>query len=456
LSSVWTAELTVVSATATPGSSAGAGGGAVGTAAGYCLMAADKHGNLFALTGAAAIASFGAGPTYEWQASFGARYKLTTGGGLNDGADPFTWHTYDGSFGTNGAVATGLTQANGSNGAAYFSGGTLAIVKDFGGGTLTYVTPLGNIVRSLAEMNGGAANNDDPLFPVGHGHQIDATDPTPVGGGQETSLLKDFWCLKDGARVYGHSLLPGDRGTWNFWQYDPGSVATDGSGDALNGYLQSLDFSQAQIVSTFVFGLGYSAAQNDWRTPFEFPNVNRGTDMDQAREHGVLWRAGPDITNEQVLNVERTFDGGRSWQRFQAYFDPTSSNSSPSINWFAQKLYLTWHDGSHIRTSVSVDGGQNWTVPGTFPYTGTNPRHIIDKEGGVGLYFFFVSNDLKVARSFDGGNSFVDGAPLLVVAGVGAQQIDADFAPDGSVVLSLFVGVTWTKYRSRDFGASWL
>ncbi len=87
-------------------------------------------------------------------------------------------------------------------------------------------------------------------------------------------------------------------------------------------------------------------------------------------------------------------------------------------------------------------------------FAGTNPRRLIDPDGGPTLLFFITSGgDLQAALTYDGGASYL--GPFTVVADVGAQQIDAEWAPDGSIVLTYSTGGFWRQKRSRDQGRSW-
>jgi hypothetical protein len=345
---------------------------------------------------------------------------------------------------------------------AFTGGGTITMTKDDAGDLFTATSPIGTISFALSSLDPFLApfpsyKNPTPMVPQGYGAQFTLASPTfafPEYAVLYEAQFSNIVAQENGVTYKTYPLTAASHDQFypdNGLAFDPlaGTVfdvfapfwvnTQEVSDQKLTAQVTVPDFPAYRIFTY-------------WRS---LGSMTRGSDMEMAREHGLLWRAAPDTATGNSLLVARSFNNGRDWQPFTAYTDPAAANAWPSLNWFAQKLWLTWHDGANIRQSVSVDGGQNWTMPGTFPYAGTNPRHIIDKECGLGLYFFFSGSDLKVARSFDGGQTFIDGSPLTAVAGIGAQQVDAAFAPDGSIVLTVFVAMAWTHYRSRDFGASW-
>src|SRR5207253_2287168 len=128
--------------------------------------------------------------------------------------------------------------------------------------------------------------------------------------------------------------------------------------------------------------------------------------------------------------------------------------NSPTLTWGNSGLYLCWHNGNNIVESKSLDGGASWEMPVTLPFTGTNPRRLSDKNGG-GSFYFFINNsgDAQVAISYDGGISFY--GPFPIVTNIGAQQLDAEWAPDSSIVFSYSDAGIWKQLRSRDLGRTW-
>jgi hypothetical protein len=95
-------------------------------------------------------------------------------------------------------------------------------------------------------------------------------------------------------------------------------------------------------------------------------------------------------------------------------------------------------------------------MPTTLPFAGTNPRKVIDRQGFGAWYFVFQSAGLQCYISSDNNATF-DG-PFLVVASPPAiaQQIDAEFVPNGSLLVSIFIAGVLSQFRSNDLGRSWI
>jgi len=421
------------------------------------LMVTDGRGNQWAATGGV-TADTVAGIT-----EFHARYELFYRPRLSPfdpGADPFTWAEY----GTPAVV----DETPGGGGAGYTSGGTLAIEKDFGSNQITLITPVGSVTRLLNENDSilnNSALNDTYIYPFGHG----ATFILPADGIHSPEdvdhqvQFHDMQARRDTTVFFSIPMTAADPGTWFGFTNDGFDV--DGSGKTLPpAYHAETQLTSRFLMEQMVAIANYPAPGppgplapfqkgNIWRTYATAPPISNDTDMDIARSHGVVWRGGPDVRDGSVMLVQRTFDNAGSWETWTAFSDPLTSNNSPTVTWYNERVNLTWFDGTDIRECHSVDGGINWSVPTTIPFVGTNPRRVVDRTGGGAFYFYFDGNDLKVVISYDSGTSF-DG-PYLVASAVGVQQIDAEFVPDGSLVASLFVAGVWSQYRSRDLGHSW-
>lgn len=419
------------------------------------FMAADGRGNEWAVT-AGVTADTVAGLT-EFHATYELLYRPTHPS-FNPGPNPFTWFTF-----TSRAL---VDETPGGAGSAYTSGGTIGIEKDFTTNHITLITPIGSVTRLLDENDALLLHtglNDTYLYPVGHG----ATFILPADGVHSPEdvdhqvQVYDFQGRRDGLIFFAVPMSAADPGTWF------GFTTAGFDVDSLAVTLPSAYHAEIQLTSRFLLEQMVGIANyppvvgsfpepfqkgDIWRTYTTVPPISNDTDMDTRRTDAV-WRAGPDVRDGSVMLVQRTFDNAHSWETWTAFSDPATSNNSPTISWYNERLYLTWFDGTNIREARSLDGGVHWDVPTTIPFAGTNPRRVVDRTGGGTFYFYFDGDDLNVVASYDSGATFF--GPYSIALAVGAQQLDAEFVPDGSLVVSLFVAGVWTQYRSRDLAVTW-
>jgi len=414
------------------------------------LIVSDYQGNRW-------LARFGVTPTDSsgGPVSFKSDMRLIPRGNKTptiDAPDPWTW-----GFGFQEASAT----SPGSG--AYLSGGTITVTKDLNTSQIKITTPIGTAAGLLTANDGlrlNSALNNTPLIPIG----IGLYSIVPQDGGVHNPEATDshvrfynFYARRNGLITFGHPLSAADPGLFNATADASFDVFGSPSSDPASFFTESQLTSRYTMDIATTIGVYPVWAQADfWRLFATVPPQTHSTDMDRASSHGVVWRGGTDIDDGTVMLVQRTFDNAGSWETWTAFSDPSASNDSPTVTWYNERLNLTWFDGTNIRENHSLDGGINWSVPTTIPFTGTNPRRVVDRTGGGAFYFYFgggSGDDLLVVITYDNGASWE--GPYTVAGTVGAQQIDAEFMPDGSLVASLFVAGVWTQYRSRDLGHTW-
>jgi len=341
---------------------------------------------------------------------------------------------------------------------AYTGGGQIQVTKDLNAGTIAVTTPVGTGTQFLSTNDPFRANsavNPTPLYPLGIAMFVIIPNVAPYAPEITDSQVQyhDLTARKNGVITYQLPMTTIDPGIWG---------ATNGETD-LGGSTPGTDWTEAQLGAAWQFAVDtvvgtYPAwsVENLWRLLATTPSPDHSTDMD-TRRHDVVWRAGTEIRDATTLLVQRTFDNGHSWEAWTVFQDDTVTISSPTITWYNERLYVTFFDGTFIRETRSLDGGRSWTtVPTTIPFTGTNPRRVVDRTGGGAYYFFFSGmsgTDLVVAITYDNAATWI--GPNTIATLVDPQQLDAEFMPDGSLVVSLFVAGVWTQYRSRDLGISW-
>jgi hypothetical protein len=419
----------------------------------FVFVAADLVGNRFAIrTGVQRVQDTPGGTVY-WKGFAQFRFR-DSAGFLVDTQDPWTWEVGPEPF----ADLTDIT------GGPFFTGGTLSIRKDFDNDLITFTTPMGSSSYTLSQTGAAASYtnsplNTTPIYPIGLGAtavfpEDPAVSPTNA---QVTAEFFDFQTTRNGRIFFRHTLSVSDPA--------PLGIFTETAANDFNIPVSTLGAPHADTQLSSSYQVGYQVTTaaygqhlyTEYRASPEQPPRSSDIDMELADEHGILFRAGPGFYQGNDMWFERSFDHGHTWGTVViAATDPAWSNSSPSLNWVNSGLYLTWHNGTDIVTIKSVDAGANWDMPVTVPFTGTNPRRIAEKHGGPVLLFFInTGGDLVVAITYDNGSSYITGSPFLVAANVGAQQVDAEFAPDSSIVCSYTDTGIWTQKRSRDTGVNW-
>lgn len=335
----------------------------------------------------------------------------------------------------------------------YKAGGTLAIEKDTDAETITFICPFGSIVIPFADFT-GTIDPDLPIAAVkmGHGFIHWGTD-----GSYEEARWTELRSYVDGDEFLGHALTSADPGTWGFWNDVSPSIAPPGGSTAgppavtentqlLGGYKTRFRYNTADgVIQTH---------SRESRTLTTTEGAS-GIDTCRPREHPMLFQAAVMPFKSKTLSCRKTFIHGYVWERTTIYEEAGKVMESPSISYKGGVLNVFWtYDGVCYR-SHSEDAGEHWTAPVTLAYSGSFPRHIVHPHHPFLLYFFFDGATLKVARSFDSGASFIDAAPIQIESGLIAQQIDAEWSHDGSVLVSYFNAGVWTQKRSRDQGLTW-
>jgi hypothetical protein len=352
-----------------------------------------------------------------------------------------------------------ISEISGADPALLTAGGTLSITKDYDANLMTFDGPVGTQTCSLSDIDalpGGpyGYNNTTPLRARGYGERLIFPVPTGFDPAYDIDQQVRYYNLigRQNGVVYDTvALSAADPGTW--WPvYSDAFVP--GFGTVSPGLSPWWTF--PQLVNRQEWRVQIDdAAYPDWNNFIVIkrrgPPMSEATDMATAHDSGVLWRAG---MSADMVVLERSFDNGHSWDMFMVHADALATNSSPTVNWVNQRLAVTWYDGTNILEAHSVNGGETWGMPITLPFTGTNPRRLTEMMSGAGFYFYFDAGpNLLLSVSYDNGGSYV--GPYTVAAGLTAQQVDAEFAPDGSLVVSYFVAGVWTQSRSRDLGVTW-
>jgi hypothetical protein len=247
-----------------------------------------------------------------------------------------------------------------------------------------------------------------------------------------------------------------DPGTWGLWQdRSPGSspvgsqagpTQTTENAQLSNGYLTRFRYNTADGVRDF-----YARELRALETPIGTGAV----DMARAVEHSLVLQAGVLPYRTHRVRWRRSHESGRTWEAGTVYEETGKQMEWPSVSYKDGRLTVFWSYDGNVYRSFSLSVGEEWSTPVLLPYSGDYPRHIMEPLHGLLLYFFFDGTTIKVARSTDNGETFIDDAPVTVETGLTPQQIDAEFAFDGSVLVSFFDAGAWTQRRSYDSGLTW-
>jgi len=374
--------------------------------------------------------SYGGGPTTEWQAVMNALY---------DGSDVWDGTTMD-----------TIEEADGANGAGFTTGGMLAIEKDTVGETVSWISPLGTITKTFADLAAvGPTPDSSPLRVEGMGHQfgrLGGTDPE-----SESVRWHDMWSIVEDEVWHGADLTADDPGDWTAWFHDP--VFSSGALEMVDGDTQLTNGYQSKYQWT---------AADDPRNTRDRENrflqgsiTDHAVDLTRADERPLIFAALVLLYQQHRMRYRRSYDGGRNWETGVVYEEVGEVMSRPSITWWNGRLVVLFARDMDILQATSFNAALEWEMPITLPYTGTFPRHIVHPRMGVYLYFYFDGTTLKVARSSDFGHNFWDASPITITAGLSAQQIDAELAFDDSIIVTYFNGGAWEQKRSWDLGTTW-
>lgn len=401
-------------------------------------ISAYDDSSVWALEARQAFHSFGSSPViFERRAEFHAYFNVTFNG------DP--------ALGTFVSGGSSIVQADGNNGAAIAAGFTMAIEKDEALDQLRFVTPLGTLTKTLSSFGSLDAS---PLRMDSMAHQFIRSNTGADGSSQWDWF--NFYSKNAGVNFRGAALSAVKPGVWSgltdvTFGSPVGPIANSANSQETTRYRTRMTYAAADGAR--------SGGSRQWRLWTGGDTVDAGPstasllDMTRAPEHGTLWAAVTYQADLGVVNVRRSFDSAETWTDATAYSAGGTSNNSLSVNWHAGRVWLTWYDGSSILQSSSFDLGVSWGTPVTLAITGTNPRHLVSPQG-LSWYFVVDGGNLVVYRSGDFGQTFLDGSPILVVAGVETQTVSAEIMPNGALVVGYIAASAWTQVTSLDWGRS--
>jgi hypothetical protein len=340
----------------------------------------------------------------------------------------------------------------------YKTGGMIAVEKDTGAETFTFITPVGSIIVPFAHLEEAtfslpAVDPMEPLMAIRMGHGFLRT-----GGDLEHEQARwtDFRSLIDGDEWHGHTLSSSDPGTWGAWlDVSPGSTPFGSQA----GPTQTTE--NAQLANGYLTRFRYNTA--DGTRDFyarELRQLNDvmgdgAIDMARAPEHALIWEAAVLPYKTHQLVWRRSHVSGKLWEKGIIYEEGGKLMEWPSISYQYGVLTVFFSFDGVVYRTHSEDAGENWSTKVVLDYSGSFPRHIIHPDHPYLLYFFFDGSDIKVARSTDSGKTWIDAAPITIDTGIAPQQLDAEWNADGSVLVSYFDAGAWTQMRSRDAGANW-
>lgn len=420
------------------------------------LLALSGAHNYFGIRANLTFHSYGAGPTWEYLSTFTPiiyfRGGTTVPGQPDAFGDPWTWDGVRDQANLPNPVV--FRAADGDNGAAWKTGGMLAIEKNTATDAVTYITPLGSYTLGPTDDSWTlqfptAAPNKTPLVGYEFAHEL-VRGVNIVPNASETARWKHFFSFQDGLEIAGAELSAADPGL-----FTTGSRSTFPVGGAGN-----FTVGDTQLSLSLQTGQTFDTPGQPFADIHEhILSVTGGAgaiDLIRASEHKLVFEALISVDRLYQVNYRRTRESGLSWLAGLIYREYGKVFSSPSISYIRGVVRAVWADSLlALYQANSVDAGNEWSMPLVLPYTGTNPRHIIHPDHGITLYFFFTGGDLRLARSPDYGNTFLDAAPLTVKSPLASQQLDAEFGFDGSVIVSYFDGGAWNQLRSYDVGLTW-
>lgn len=354
------------------------------------------------------------------------------------------------------------------SGTSFSAGGTLAITKDFGGSTLTFSTPLGDMTVDFAwltDQGHGTAYDytplDTPLLAGGIAHGLAYSDSVPQNS--ETTRWFDFYTRKNGTITSGAALSAADPINWN------ASLRTGIRGVSFNAPEEDISsryWTDASTGNPYVpednaqettryrtrclatAGTIDAGALYTLRASYGQP----GLDLAEMPEHNIAWGAWtPPACN--CVNVRRSNDSGQTWTETVAV---SGTFTSPSLAISGGVVYLAYYDPALPGTllTLSHDEGNTWSTPVSISIAGSNPRLVMAESV---MFFFSISGgNIVLQRSMDMGSTLFDGSPITVASSVPAQDFGAVFAADRTVLVAYADSLgNWVTRISYDFGLSW-
>jgi len=366
----------------------------------------------------------------------------------------------------------------GSNGVSITGGGTMSIEKDEAAGVIRFICPLGTMVASLHYTGGvlGVTDfdeqNSNGLYFSGHGHVLwRPGDPGVVNFDvADTVRFYDAINETNGTPTLTVDMSSADPGLWYptdvqwissvrappfYHEGHFGPMLTDDAQEATR-YRMKTSWTTTDDAGT---GVGLSTFTQHTRILSNGGTGQEFRDLTHAVEHGPLWATYVLPADTSKIRLRTTYDNFHSSTVTDAYDNALSANETPNINWYNDRLWLTWYDGTVVKQSFSQDMGVSWSTPVDLMISGTNPRHLVDTSSGTSFYFYIDSaQSLVLKRSGDFGKTFWDLSAITVEANVGLQTVAAEFTSAGELVVGWIDSISgdWTQLKSQDRGASWI
>jgi len=148
-----------------------------------------------------------------------------------------------------------------------------------------------------------------------------------------------------------------------------------------------------------------------------------------------------------AVAVSTSLDGGLSWSSQSWVTSFTSVADKPAIAQSAGKLYV-FYQNQALMSTVSSNGGLNWTSPATIEAGGRNAAPVVDRTGSV-YVFYNTADAIKVARAGSSRTTSISNAvalqsrPTQYRANIYAT---AGIAPNGTMY------VAWADGRNQATG----
>jgi hypothetical protein len=348
-------------------------------------------------------------------------------------------------------LLTTLTEASPGTGDPYRAGGTLAISKDFAAGTVTFDTPLGSYVHSLAAVGD---LNDDAVKP-------EQLQQTTHEAAPDTALVHvvrytNFWGSQNGARYRGAPLSAAQPGSWVVPAWSVISL--------LGADPHAQNHANDELVQGPKTGISDDGVRlRDWNGGDTVSLLDRDLDALVIPEHGLLFAALVKRDDPGTLLLKRSGDNGRTFETFTIQSEPATYKTSPNLGWDGTRLIALWHDGLDVVRSVSLDFGNSWSatadvLPSITPAAPDNlrPTLLYLPAHGLSYLFFRRAGNLRVQRWSILGVENIDGvgASIQIATGAPDDRFDVGLHTDGTLRVR-FNGATTSQFRSEDWGVTW-
>jgi hypothetical protein len=364
--------------------------------------------------------------------------------------NPFFWQ-----------ISTATPNIFGTN-AQFFNGGDIVITKDFAGNLLSATTPIGTISASLSDISaniGQDYNNNQPLRLQGYGLHSTSPTPTftnPIFAADRTADFHDLIGQKNAVTYQQVPLSAANPGA--FYPDHLERFDLVGGTDTLG---ETQWWTIVQLTSEYQLKWAVTLLNNPqsanvyfYRRSLTVP-VTSAADMSRSPEHGSLYASVVYQADASKVKLRTTYDSGNTWVETNVFSDAATTNSNPAIAWCGDRILVVWQKSGTLVQSTSFDLGASWGTPVPLGISGSNARLLVDPHHRIAYYFYIdASSNLQVRRSATYGADFIDAAHL-VVSGITAQTIAADFAADGSIIIGYISSGAWTQKRSYDGGLSW-